>query len=80
MWGRPPKPASNLSNLTIAPTPHWRLLNFPSHNKAPCHPACFPQLGEEGKAHEVGRNLGRGRVEGGRSTEGREVKKAKVKQ
>lgn len=80
MWGRPPKPASNLSNLTIAPTPHWRLLNFPSHNKAPCHPACFPQLGEEGKAHEVGRNLGRGRAEGGRSTEGREVKKAKVKQ
>lgn len=78
--GTPPlNPASILSNLTIAPTLHRRLLNFPSHNKAPCHPACFPQLGEEGKAHEVGRNLGRGQAEGGRSTVGREVKKAKVK-
>ena len=47
--GTPPKPASILSNLTIAPTPHRRLLNFPSHNKAPVTQPASLGLGRRGR-------------------------------
>lgn len=80
MWGRP------LALQVSSPTspslpPHTDgFQTFPLITRRPVTQTASFSSGRRGRRpHEVGRNLGRGRVEGGRSAGGREVREAEVR-